>query len=84
MPQKSIVNVAMTRENGWYIATSQDLRELIVCNQNFVKFITEIPACIKALYKANHDMDVDVEELPSLESPDISKLSFEATTRKAA
>ena len=83
MPSKTIVNVTMTRENGWYIATSTDLSELIVCHQNFVRFTQEIPECIKALYKANHNMDVDVEELTSMESKDISSLSFEAKIKKA-
>jgi len=82
MPKKSIVNVTMIRENGWYVATSKDLTELIICHQNFVKFTNEIPACIKALYKANYNMEVDVEEVPSMESHDLSMLSFEVIQKR--
>lgn len=83
MPKKSVVTVTMRRENGWYIATSPDLDGLIVCHQNLVKFTQEIPACIKLLYKTNLDMDVDVEELTSLDNHDISRVVFEATKKAA-
>ncbi len=80
---KSVVNVKMCRQDGWYVATSQDLDGLIVCHQSLLKLTQEIPACIKALFKANHGMDVDVEEMTSFDNPDVSSVVFEAK-RKAA
>lgn len=83
MQKKSVVTVTMRRENGWYIATSPDLDGFIVCHQNFITFTQEIPACIKVLFKANHNMEVDVEELPSIDSPDMSMVVFEAIKKAA-
>ena len=60
MPNKSVVSVTMHKKDGWYVATSPDLTGLIVCHQNFVKFVQEIPQCIAALFKADYSMDVDV------------------------
>lgn len=79
---KSVVTVSMKRENGWYIATSPDLVGLIVCHQNYVTFVQEIPECIKLIFKANHGIEVDVEELSS-ESTDMSRVVFEATKKAA-
>lgn len=81
--QKSVVTVTMKRENGWYIATSPDLEGFIVCHQNFIIFTQEIPICIKMLFKADHGMEVDVEELPSIDSPDMSTVVFEAIKKAA-
>lgn len=83
MADKSVVTVSMIRENGWYIATSPDLEGLIVTHQNFMKFAQEIPACIQLLYKANYGLDVDVEELPSFDNHDMSRVVFEAKKKAA-
>lgn len=83
MPMKTVVTVAMRRENGWYIATSPDLKGLIVCHQSHAKFAQEIPLCIKVLFKANHGIDVEVEELPSMENDDVSQIVFEAVKKVA-
>ena len=83
MSKKTVVTVTMRKENGWYIATSPDLEGFIVCHQNFLSFSQEIPACIKALYIADHGIEVDVEELPSIDGHDLGRIVFEATKRVA-
>jgi hypothetical protein len=80
---KAVVTVKMTRENGWYIATSPDLAGLIVCHQNFTKFVQEIPACIKMLFEAYQNTEVEVEELASLDNQDMSTVVFEAVKKAA-
>lgn len=69
MPAKSIVAVKISRENGWYVATSADLEGLIVCHQNRGTLAQEIPLCIKQIFKLDHGMDVDVDEAPLIDSP---------------
>lgn len=81
MPDQSVVTVTMQKRDGWYIATSPNLIGLIVCHQNLVKFTQEIPECIRLLYRANYDMDVDVQEIPSMD--DVATVTFQAI-RKAA
>lgn len=83
MATKVVVTVKIIRENGWYIATSRDLDGLIVCHQNYIKFAQEIPACIKLLFQANRGLEVEVEELPSMDNVDVSTVVFEATKKVA-
>ena len=83
MSNKTVVEVKMTKENGWYVATSQDLRGLIVCHQNFAQFTQERPECITALYRADHNAEVEVKEIQSTEDCDLSRLVFEAIKKAA-
>lgn len=80
---KNVVSVTMRKDNGWYIATSPDLAGLVVCHQDYVKFVQEIPACIKLLFKADRGMDVDVAAIPSLDDHDMTRVVFEATKKAA-
>jgi hypothetical protein len=83
MPIKSVVNVNIRRQDGWYVATSNDLKGFIVCHQSMAKLTQSMPECIEALFKANHGIDVQVEEVQLFDNPDIRQMAFE-TTRKAA
>lgn len=83
MAEKSVVTVKIKRQEGWYIATSQDLDGFIVCHKSWTKLAQEVPLCIQALYQANHGVEVDVEEIPSLDSHDMSRVVFEAKKKAA-
>jgi hypothetical protein len=57
------ITVTIRKIDEWYIATSPDLKGLVVCHPNLTEFTQEIPACIAALFRANHNREVEVQEL---------------------
>lgn len=76
MSEKSIINVKIRKLDGWYIATSNDLLGLMVAQQSIIKLTQEIPECIKIIYQAKFNAEVDVEELRSPQSSDLASVSF--------
>lgn len=85
MSEKFVINVDICRgEGGYYIATSRDLRGLIVCTRKFLALAKEIPDCIIALLQKEFQADFSVDELLSNDDADISRVVFEATPRLAA
>ena len=86
-----IIRVSVHRSRGgWYEATSFDLPGLYVANPDISAVFEDIPLTIKALYKAQYDVDVvvmegayrqahDTHELPWLTvPPDITAAQFAA------
>lgn len=75
---KSVVTVKIEKKEGWYMATSPDLKGLLVGHPNYVEFVNEIPKVIKALFKAQYGKEVQVEELSSRSDNDPTRVVFEA------
>lgn len=77
-----LITVNIKRLKDWYVATSDDLKELHVADPRLNIVIEEIPHVIKALYKANRGIVVQVEESkPDTDSLSIFPLQY---TAKAA
>lgn len=73
----SVILVNIRRLKDWYVATSEDLQGLHVADTDLGTVINEIPQCIKALFKAKHDMDVVVSEAATVDSEDVFPLRYE-------
>ena len=66
MIQKNInedISVIVSESDGWFMATSPQMPELIICNRDINVLHKIMPECIKFLYKVNHCKDVNVEEI---------------------
>jgi hypothetical protein len=64
-PTVIIVNVVQQRD--WYIATSDDLRELIVTYPSFDTIVKQLPETIRLLYKSKgFDVVVQQAETPGI------------------
>ena len=58
-----IIRVTVQRgRNGWHEATSSDLPGLYVANPDFSAVMEDVPVTIKALYKAQFGVEVEVIE----------------------
>ena len=58
-----IIRIAMRRNrDGWFVATSEDLPGLFVAHPDVGQVVADVPVTIKALFKAQHDQDVEVIE----------------------
>ena len=58
-----IIRITLRRSrSGWYEATSSDLPGLYVANPDVSAVFKDVPVTIKALYKAQFGVDVDVVE----------------------
>lgn len=77
------ITVALARKNGWWYATSQDLKGLLVAHPALTVFSAEIPAVIKSLLKVKYGVDVDVRETSSPDSSDIHHVTFVAEKKAA-
>ena len=78
-----IVNVVQQRD--WYIATSDDLRELIVTYPSFDIIVQEIPKAIRLLYKAKGiEVIVRDADSPGIHPAGQFRYVTERAERKAA
>ena len=58
-----IIRVSVQRSrDGWHEATSSDLPGLYVANPDISAVLEDVPLTIKALYKAQFGVDVEVIE----------------------
>jgi divalent metal cation (Fe/Co/Zn/Cd) transporter len=58
-----IVNINIRKEmDGYFVATSAELPGLVLASADVHAIAEDIPKAIKALYKANFDIDVEVME----------------------
>ena len=60
IPQSILVN--LNRKDGWWYATSEDLKGLLVANPAFTTFSKQIPEVIGALLKTKYGVAVTVVE----------------------
>lgn len=72
---KSIL-VTLARKNGWWYATSEDLKGLLVAHPTIGVFSSEIPKVIKAMLKVKFGCDVNVVESASPDSNDMHHITF--------
>lgn len=82
-PTVILVNVAKVRD--WFIATSDDLRELMATHSDFSKLVKELPEAIRLLYKVKgFDVVVREGETPGLHPAGQFRYVTEKTEKKAA
>ena len=56
-----IIQISLSRNrDGWFVATSEDLPGLFVAHPDIAQVVADVPVTIKAIYKAEFDLDVDV------------------------
>jgi len=59
-----IITVDLSQTLDIFLATSEDLKGLYVCDRDIVELFKEIPNVIKVIYKASKGMDVKVQQAP--------------------
>lgn len=74
IPQSIVVNI--DKRSGWWYATSEDLKGLLVAHPTFTAFSKELPEVIKSLLKAKYGFEVSVIETTSPDSNDIHHATF--------
>jgi len=85
MPNKpTIILVSIDQLRGWHIATSKDINNFFMSSPNLSELIRDIPNVIKALYKAEHGIEVDVTEGASIDNHNTMPLRYVMETKKAA
>lgn len=72
---KSIL-VTLSRKNGWWYATSEDIKGLLVAHPTITVFSSEIPKVIKSMLKIKFGCDVNVVESASPDSDDMHHITF--------
>lgn len=53
--------VKIVKQGNWFVATSEDMPELIVCNESYEVALSEIPKRIEMLYRDSKLKDARVE-----------------------
>lgn len=77
------ITVELNRKDGWWYATSNDLKGLLVANPALTEFSKEIPEVIKALLKVKYGVEVCVREITSPDSSDMRHVTFMAEKKAA-
>lgn len=77
------ITVQFDKRDGWWYATSTDLRGLLVASPALTIFTRQIPAVIAGLLKAKYGVDVNVIEAVSPDSSDMRHLTFMAEKKAA-
>jgi hypothetical protein len=72
----TLILVNIKRIKDWFIATSEDLKGFHVADPDLSIVIKEIPAVIKALYKARDGIVVNVEEASSDDTTQVFPLRY--------
>lgn len=77
------VSVTIDKKDGWWHATSEDLKGLLVAHPTLTVFSKELPEVIGLLLKAKYGVEVDVTEMSSPDSNNFHHLTFMAEKRAA-
>ena len=69
--QKTInIKTKLNRDDGIIVMTSEDLPGLFLAGKNLLALARDLPPAIKALYRLNYEMDVEVELSGGMEESD--------------
>lgn len=57
----TVISIKLTESDGLVHASSPDLPGLHLCGKTKKAVLTDLPGMVKALYRLNHSIEVDVE-----------------------
>lgn len=76
MTKSRLVTVKLNRLEDWFTATSDNFDGFFMAWPNQAELVADIPNVISMLYSSRFDMQVDVEEVPAVDSPEITPMYF--------
>lgn len=80
----AVILVKIESVRDWHVATSDDMNNFFMALPNLGDLIKDIPNVIKALYKAQHGVDVEVKEGGSVDNHSTMPLRYVMEPKVAA
>ncbi len=84
MSKPDVIDVDVVRERDWFIANSENLNGLFVAYPDMPTLVENLPNMIKALYKFQHGIDVNVVEASSGDQRNVFPIRYVTSKSLAA